>query len=155
MRVMMRGLVTVALAATYTVSAGAAEKRIARKDLPAAVQKTADKLSVGATVRGYTKDNEDGQWEYEVEMMVGGHSKDVSIAPDGSVLEVEEQVTLDSLSPQARSALQSKAGKGTITKIESITKHGRIVAYEAQVTTAGKHSEIQVGPSGEPLNREE
>lgn len=155
MRAVFPGMVTLGLLAIFTASAGAAEKRIAKKDLPAAVQKTADEQAQGATVRGYTKDNEDGQLEYEVEMTVDGHSKDVSIAPDGTVLEVEEQVMLDSLPPQAHSALTTRAGKGKITKVESITKHGKIVAYEAQVMTAGRHSEIQVGPNGERLNREE
>jgi hypothetical protein len=51
--------------------------------------------------------------------------------------------------------LDAKAGKGKITKIESITKHNKLVAYEAQVMTNGKHSEIQVGPDGAPLDHEE
>jgi hypothetical protein len=29
------------------------------------------------------------------------------------------------------------------------------VAYEAQVMTGGKKSEVQVGPDGKPLNHEE
>jgi hypothetical protein len=138
-----------------SATAWAAEKHIPKSDLPAAVQKIADQQSRGATVRGYTSDTEDGQLEYEVEMISNGHSKDVSIAPDGRLLEIEEQVNLASLSPDVKSGLQSKAGKGRITKVESITKHGTIVAYEAQVMTAGKHSEIQVGPDGKPLDHEE
>lgn len=135
--------------------ATASEKPIKRAELPAAVQKTADEQSKGATVRRYVKDSEGGKPAYEVEMTVDGHSKDVSIAPDGRVLEVEEQVKLESLAGDVRDGLQKKAGKGTITKIESITKNGKIVAYEAQVKTAGRHSEVQVGPDGKPLDHEE
>jgi len=133
----------------------AAEKPVPRAELPPAVQKTADEQSKGATIKRFVKDNEDGQLEYEMEMIVNGHTKDVSIAPDGRLLEVEEQVELNQLPPALQDGLKSKAGRGTITKVESITKKGKIVAYEAQVRTDGRHSEIQVGPDGKPLSHEE
>jgi len=133
----------------------AAEKAVSRAELPAAVQKTAQEQSKGATIRRFVKDNEDGQLEYEMEMVANGHSKDVSIAPDGRLLEVEEQVALSQLPAKVEGSLQGKAGKGVITKVESITKNGKLVAYEAQVRTNGRHSEIQVGPGGETLSHEE
>jgi uncharacterized membrane protein YkoI len=135
--------------------AGAAEKSISRSELPAAVKTTADEQSKGATVRGYNADRENGKLEYEVEMLVNGHTKDVTIAPDGRVLEIEEEVSLNSLSAQVRQGLAAQAGKGKITKVESLTKNGTIVAYEAQVLLAGKHSEVQVGPDGGRLAHEE
>lgn len=133
----------------------AQEKRIKRADLPAPVQKSADEQSKGATIRGYTSETEEGQLEYEVEMIVDGHTKDVSIDPRGNVLEVEEQVTFDKLPTEVRGGLQKKAGGGKITKVESIVKKRKLVAYEAQVLTNGKRSEVQVGPDGKPLDHEE
>jgi hypothetical protein len=130
----------------------AQEKRIQKTDLPSAVQKTADEQSKGATVKGYNKEVENGKVEYEVELLVNGHSKDVSMDEQGNVLEVEEEVGLLSLPAEIREGLQRKAGKGTIRKVESLTKHGSLVAYEAQVITAGKRTEIQVGPDGKPLD---
>jgi hypothetical protein len=140
---------------SFAIVAVAAEKKLSKADLPAPVQKAAEDQSKGATVLGYSSDREDGKLEYEVKMSVDGHSKDVTIAPDGSVLEVEEQVPMDKLSAPVKAGLLAKAGKGSIRKIESLTKHGTIVAYEAQVYTAGKHSEAQVGPDGKPLDHEE
>lgn len=133
----------------------ASEQPVRQADLPAAVQKTAQEQSKGAVINRYVKDNEDGQLENEVEMIIDAHSKDVAIAPDGKLLEVEEQVKLEALPAAVRQGLQVKAGKGAITKIESITKNGQVVAYEAQVRTGGRHSEIQVGPTGQALQREE
>jgi hypothetical protein len=133
----------------------AAEKPVLPGELPPAVQKTLDEQSKDATIKRFAKDNEDGQLEYEAEMVVNGHSKDVSIAPDGRLLEVEEQVESDKLPPAVQESLKSKAGKGTITKVESITKKGRMVGYEAQVRIDGRHSEIQIGPDGKPLSHEE
>jgi hypothetical protein len=48
-----------------------------------------------------------------------------------------------------------KAGKGKILEVESITKHDRLVAYEAKILTGTKKSEVQVGPDGKPLDHEE
>jgi hypothetical protein len=88
-------------------------------------------------------------------MIVNGHSRDVSIAPDGAVKEVEEEVKLSALPAEIQEGLRSKAGNGTIKKVESITKRGSLVAYEAQITKAGKHEEIQVGADGKPLDHKE
>lgn len=139
----------------FAASNAGQEKHIRKADLPAAVQKTADEQAKGATVRGYSKETEDGQPEYEVQLTVNGHSKDVSIDASGNLLEVEEQVTLEKLPAEVREALQKKAGSGKITKVESLTKKGTLVAYEAHVLTAGKRSEAQVGPTGKLLDHEE
>jgi hypothetical protein len=131
------------------------EMKIQRSDLPAPVEKAVAAQSQGATIKGFSQEKENGQTYYEAEMTVNGHSKDVLMDPNGNVVEVEEQVTLDSLPATVRDGLQAKAGKGKIVKVESLTKHDKLVAYEAKVQAAGKRSEIQVGPDGKPLDHEE
>ncbi len=107
-------LVSLFLLAMCVVSTAALkDKALKKSDLPAAVRKTADEQSKGATVRGYASEVEDGKLQYELQLTVGGHSKDA--------------------------------------KVESLTKSGKLVAYEAQVLTGKKHSEVQVGPDGQPL----
>jgi uncharacterized membrane protein YkoI len=139
----------------FAASMSGQEKRIKRADLPPAVQKTADEQSKGATIRGYTSETEEGKLEYEVEMIVDGHTKDVSFDPSGNVLEVEEQVALDKLPAEVREGLQKKAGIGKLTKVESIVKHDKLVAYEAQVLDGSKRSEVRVGPDGRALDHKE
>ncbi|HXN23941.1 MAG TPA: hypothetical protein VOA41_14475 [Candidatus Dormibacteraeota bacterium] len=131
------------------------EKHLKKSDLPAAVQKTADEQSQGATVKGYATEMEKGKRVYEVELTVNGHDKDVTIAADGTILEVEEQAAVDSLPSSVRDGLQKKAGAGNITKVETITKNGKLVAYEAVVKNGKKTKEIQVGPDGQPLAKKE
>lgn len=41
-----------------------------------------------------------------------------------------------------RAELQAKAGKGKLLNVESQTKNGKVVAYEAQVLTKGKKAEV-------------
>ncbi|HEV3038970.1 MAG TPA: hypothetical protein VHA33_14425 [Candidatus Angelobacter sp.] len=140
-----------ALTLLFALAASAQEKKIKKADMPPAVQKAADEQSKGATVKGYSTEVEDGKTLYEVELAVNGHSKDVSMTPDGAVVEVEEEVALNSLPAEVQEGLKKKAGAGKITKVESLTKQGKLVAYEAQVRTNGKKSEVQVGPDGKPL----
>ncbi|MDT5294798.1 MAG: hypothetical protein QOJ76_1678 [Acidobacteriota bacterium] len=69
----------------------------------------------------------------------------------GNVVEVEEEVALDSLPAAVREGLTKAAGRGTISRVESLTKRGKLVAYEAVVKTGARRREVQVGPSGEKL----
>jgi hypothetical protein len=133
----------------------AQEKKIKRADLPPAVEKTVTAESAGATIKGFSEEKENGQTFYEAELMVKGHSKDVLIDATGTVVEVEEEVELDKLPADVKAGLGAKAGKGKIGKVESLTKKGKLVAYEAHVTANGKKSEVQVGPDGKPLDHEE
>ena len=131
------------------------EKKIKRSDLPPAVEKTVAEVSKGATIKGLSEETEKGKTTYEVEMVVNGHTKDVEMDASGAVLEIEEEVAMDSLSANVKAGLTAKAAGGKILKVESLTKNGKLVAYEAKVETAGKKSEIQIGPDGKPLDHEE
>ncbi len=131
------------------------EKKIKRSELPAAVEKTVAAVGRGATVRGFSREDENGKTYYEVEMIVNRRSKDVLIDANGDIVEVEEDVPIDSLPAEVKEGLQARARKGKLQKVESLTKHGKLVAYEAHVITDGRRSEVQVGPNGAPLDHEE
>ena len=148
-------LLMAGLAGAGMAAAQDQEKKIKRSDLPAAVEKTVAAESAGATVKGFSLEKENGQTFYEAEMTVNGHTKDVLMDANGAVVEVEEEVAVDALSPEVKAGLLAKAGKGKITTVETIKKHGKLVAYEAKVNTNGKKSEVQVGPDGKPLDHEE
>lgn len=138
-----------------SVCAIAQEKKIDRAALPPAVEKTVQAQSQGATIKGFTTEVEHGRRVYEAETMVNGHSRDIEIAPDGSLNEVEEQVAFDSLPANVQAALTAKAKGAKITKVESITKKDKLVAYEAATLKGMRHGEIQVGPDGKKLSHEE
>ncbi len=88
-------------------------------------------------------------------MTVNGHSRDILMDTGGAIVEVEEQVAMDSLPTEVQDALHAKAGKGKIVTVESITKRDKLVAYEAAVLTNGKRFEVQVDPLGKNLSHEE
>ncbi len=139
------------IALATVTAAQAQERKIKRAQLPPAVEKTVAEQSQGATIKGFSTEIEKGNRVYEAEMTVNGHGKDILIDSKGNVIEIEEEVAMDSLSQAVKDGLTKAAGTGTISKIESLTKNGALVAYEAVVKRGAKHSEIQVGPNGEKL----
>jgi hypothetical protein len=142
-----------ALAASGLLMADQGEKKVQLKDLPAAVQATAKEESRGATVRGYTKEIENGKPEYEVETVINGMTKDIALDENGSVLEVEQQIELASLPAAAKAGLEKQAGQGKILKIESVTR-GSNLSYEAVVMRGRKRSEVAITSDGKPAKED-
>ena len=140
---------------TLCLFVSAQEKKITRSRLPPMVEKTVEGLAKNATVRGFSQEIEHGVIYYEAALIVANHHKDFLMDSAGNVVEIEEQVALDSLPASVQDGLQAMAREGKLLSIESITKRGKLVAYEAQVLKNGKRIEAQVGPEGDPLNNQE
>lgn len=146
-------LVLLALHGTFVLQGQ--DRKISRAQLPSAVAQTADRETKNATIKGYATEREHGKTFYEVETVVNDHTRDLQIDSDGVLTEVEEEVRIESLSPAVQSAIKAKAMGARVVKVESLTKGGKLVAYEASTLRSGKKGEVQVGPSGETLSHEE
>jgi len=134
--------------AVLTLSPGfGAEKKVKMKDLPTAVQKTVQEQIKSAQLKGISKEVENGKTMYEVETVVNGRSRDFVIDTAGTIVEVEDEVTLDRIPAPAKAAIEKSAGSGKIIKVESVTK-GTTVTYEAELLKAGKKSEVAVAADG-------
>jgi len=143
------------IAVCFCSIVAAQEKKISRDKLPAAVEKTVARESEGATITEFAREIEHGQTFYEVSLTINGRRREILMDKLGNVVEVEEAVTFDSLPQPVQEALKKAAGAGTIQTTESLTKKGKLVAYEAHVKHGRKMSEIQIGPNGEKLKRPE
>ena len=135
--------------ALLLLAAGAfADTPIKMGDLPAAVQQTVREQSKGGAIRGLAKEVENGKTLYEVELKMNGRNRDVLIDPSGKVVEIEEEVAVDSLPAAVKAGLEKQTGKGRIIGVESITRDNAIIAYEAKIWKAGKTSEVKIGLDG-------
>ena len=143
----VRTLATVSLPFSF---AHAAETKVAMKDLPAPVQKAVEAQTKGATIRGFSKEVENGKVEYEAELTVGGHAKDISFDAGGNVVSVEEEIKLESLPAAVRAAIAKAAEGGTLRKVEAVSEGGKSF-YEASIRKAGRGREIQVDATGARL----
>lgn len=141
--------VGLAVALSAANSAMAAEKKLELKDLPEPVSKTVREQSRGGKIRGLALEAVKGTGYYEAEITdASGRKKDVLIDAAGTVTEVEEQVALSDLPPAVKAQLERSAGKGKIEVVESVTKHGVLTAYEAEVKEGGRTEEIKIAPNG-------
>lgn len=134
---------------------GDSERSVKMSELPAAVRETVREQSRGARIRGLSVETENGVTNYEVELKVNGHTRDVLIDPSGAVVSVEEQVALASLPAAVKTAIEHNAGGGRIVLVESISKGGVVEAYEAHVRRAGRTREIKVGADGRSISQEQ
>jgi uncharacterized membrane protein YkoI len=128
-----------------------AESKLKVSDLPPAVQKTVEEQLKDATLVSVGKEVEKGKTLYEVETKVNGKTRDLMVDPAGAVVEVEEEVDIAGIPAAARDAIQKKAAAGTVTKVEALSKSGKLVAYEAAVMKGKKSSEVAVTPEGLPF----
>ena len=138
---------SVCIAVLTLGAAFGAEKKVKMKDLPEPVRKTVLEQTKGAQLKGVSKEVENGKTMYEAETVVHGRSRDFVIDAAGTVVEIEDEVALDSIPAPAKAAIEKSAGSGKILKVESVTK-GTTVTYEAELLKAGKKSEVAVAADG-------
>ena len=139
----------------FGVTAKGEGKKVEEAKLPTSVQRTFREQAKGALIKGYTMEREHGKKVFEAEMLVDGRTKDVQVAEDGTLNEIEEEVPFASLLQDVQAALVRKARGRKVIKVESLTKRNALVAYEATTLNGSKKSEVQVGPTGKNLPHEE
>jgi hypothetical protein len=140
------------------------ETKVQFKDLPPAVQKMAkEQEGNGATLRGYSKEIENGKTFYELETRVKGNrnkdripqlhrsDRDILMDESGAVVEVEQQVEIGKIPGTAIDGLRREAAGATILRVESVTKGGT-VSYEAVIVRNGKKKEIAVSADGSAIH---
>ncbi len=150
---MIRRLIGCGLLLAGILSADDSEINVQFKDLPPAIQRAAREQSKGATVRGYSKEIEDGKTRFEVETRIAGKNRDVLLDESGAVIEIEQQIDLASVPPPAMAGLKRRASGAGILSVESVTR-GSNVSYEAVVSKGGRKREIAVDANGHPAKPE-
>lgn len=138
------------LALLCGIALWAQDRPVKMANLPAPVQATVKaQLAQGARLRGLTTDMENGQREYEAELTVNGHHRDIAMNAAGQITEQEDTVHLASLPAAAQAALRHQ---GRVLHVERVTHDGQFVAFEAVVRGAsGKRTEVRVDQAGHSI----
>lgn len=130
-------------------AAKAAPKSLALKDLPAPVQKTVQDTLKGGEIKNISKETEGGVAQYEIESMLNGKHRDFNVDVKGALVVVEEETSIDSIPPAAKAAILKKVADGKLGMVETFTKPGQAMMYEAAwKTKAGKGHEVLVKADG-------
>ncbi len=145
---MLRKL-TILLAMTAFACAFAADKKLALKDLPPAVQKTVEANLNGAEIKNINKETEKGVVQYEVESILNGKHRDFDVDSKGKLLVVEEETSIDSIPAAAKAAILKRVGAGKLGMVETFTRPGGETMFEASYASkAGKKAEVLVKADG-------
>jgi hypothetical protein len=148
----MRVLAVLLAIASLVGSAVAQEKTgkgLQLKDLPAAVQKTVQDNLKGGEIKNIGKEKEDGVQQYEVESVLNGKSRDFNVDDKGNLLLVEVATTIDAIPTAAKASILKKVGDGKLAVVETFTKTGQPMMYEASYTDKkGKKHEVLVKADG-------
>ncbi len=156
MRIVILGTVMSLGLIGFVSAAQADEEKIAPKDLPKAVLKAAKKLFPDAKIRGASKEEEDGETLYEVEMTVDGKAVDVLFEPDGEVEAIEKEIEAEDLPKAVRSVIKKKYARARIEKVEEITEEDDKVLYEIIFKEKGEDAfEVVIAPNGKILADED
>jgi hypothetical protein len=72
--------------------------------------------------------------------------------PDGTVVQVEQEIAWDQLPAGVQTDFNNVAGKGKYGAVNTITKEGKLVAYEAELITNGNKAHVQLKPKAVTLD---
>jgi uncharacterized membrane protein YkoI len=127
-----------------------AEGKLKLEDLPAPVKATVEAETKHATVKGLSREKENGKTVYEPESIVDGRTRDLMIDAAGKVYVVEEQLDVNQAPAPVKTAMEAR---GQIVKLEAVTENGKR-HYEGQIRNkAGKTVAMELDPDGKPIRR--
>ncbi len=148
----MRTLTVLLAIAALGGSAVAQEKKaksLQLKDLPAAVQKTMQANLNGGEIKNIVKEKENGVEQYEVESLLNGKTRDFNVDLKGNLLVIEEATTIDAIPAAAKASILKKVADGKLGTVETFTKTGQPMMYEAAYEDKqGKKHEVLVSSDG-------
>ncbi len=82
---------------------------------------------------------------------MNGRSRDLSVDANGTILSVEEVVSLISVPALVKVPIEKKAARGQVSKVERVTENGKVI-YEATIPMKGKKPAIRIAEDGTPAN---
>ena len=149
-RLFVRLGLAASIVSLLSFSAIAQEVQVKKKQVPPAVLAAFKSAYPQATIRGFSREKENGKVYYEVESVEGETSRDVLYNPDGTVAEIEESIAVGDLPAAAPEALRAKYPGAVVTRAEKITR-GDITEYEAHAKIGKKRVSMEFDASGKPL----
>lgn len=116
---------------------------------PAAVTTAVKKAFPKATLGACKAEHEHGKDRFEVKLTKSsGEKVEVDVAPDGTVLQVEEKIAVDALPAAVKKAFAAKYPKATPTRAEKQTPATGKPSYELAFQVDGKRKEATFAEDG-------
>jgi len=153
------GLISLAVAQQAAQRAAPVRKAV---ELPAGAKESLMKAFPGAEVRTVKRERE-AVMVYEAVLAVKGEAVEVSVAPDGTIVEVCRNMTAASLPKAVADTIAKESGGAALKELEQSETRAMlkvvpldkpVVLYEASFVKDGKTVEIKVDAEGKVVARE-
>lgn len=138
---------------TMALGAKEQEKKLTRKELPAAVLSAFQKTYPKAHIKGIAEEKKDGKTYFEIESLDGKTERDLLYLADGSVAEIEESMAVADLPEAVKASLEANYPKAKLLEVEKVTK-GSEVSYGLDLRSAKGRVTIDMDASGRILKEE-
>ena len=160
----MGGLLAVALLFSLGMTAGCAAEK--HPILSSAAVESIKAAFPNATIGEVEAEKEDGLDLLEVELTLDGKEIEVTVSPDGVIVEVETEVAMKDLPKAVADAIAKAAAGAKVEEIEreetrAVVRDGKLVkldqpkiTYEAEFLKDGKEVEVEVAADGTILSTE-
>jgi len=129
--------------------------------LPDAAKAAIDAMYPKAVIEE-SKEEKEGLRVYEVEFEQNGQEVELTISPDGKIIEKEAEVVMDDLPAAVKAAIAKASKGGQLKEIEQETTYYVVtlkkldrpmVTYEAEIIIDGEESEIEFASDGKLLSK--
>lgn len=154
----MRNTPTFVLSLTVLTATGCAHraseaKKVNAADAPPAVRDAMQRRFPGAEVISVEKEKENGAIVYDYELRQGGRKYETDIKADGTIMEVEKQLTGADIPDSVSRAVRAKYPNATVKEVMEVNKvsgdRETPDHYEVTLSGAGsKAKEVNVSMNG-------
>jgi uncharacterized membrane protein YkoI len=120
MKTALQVIVSVAAIVVWTTVASAQGEKLDPSKLPPKVAEALKARFPGATITQVTKETENGEVLYDIEMTKDGKKHEMDCKEDGTVVDIQNEVATKDLPAAAIDAIKSKYPNSTIKEVGEI-----------------------------------
>ena len=146
-------IVLVLAGAIVTSSSPAQEQNIQKKDVPKPILEAFQKAYPKATIKGYSKETDQGTVMYEVESVEGKVHRDITYTADGSLVSIEESLPFSDLPQPVRDTIAREYPKAKISMCERVM-NGSTTQFEMVIATGKQKYELVLNADGTVAKKE-
>lgn len=153
----MKSKTTIALLAVLALPhfafGGEEDKPVKFEELPAAVASAIKGAAGEAKLDTIVLGDEDGTPAYEATWQANSHKHEIAVAKDGTVLGLEEIITLAETPDAVRAAMTKEAGADKVLEVEKVLEKGK-TTYEITIQKGKAKEAVSFSEDGKLLERE-
>ena len=136
------------------------EEKVPLDKVPKAVLDAVKARFPDAKLLSAEKEKEDGKTVYEIAVKNRGQNIEVTLTPEGTIVEIEKQIAAKNMPRAVAEALEAKYPKAEYKMIEEVIKvkdgKEKLEYFEVLLTTSGgKILEVGVAPNGKIVRTED